>query len=220
MPPPAVKPGEVYGRLTILEEMGRTPNRNRIYLCQCSCGRQAQINSSSIRSGKTSSCGCLRLEATACKGRATRTHGESHSATPEYRAWSGMKARCYTPTNKDFSKYGGRGIAVCSQWLQSYETFLNDVGRRPSSCHSLDRIDVEGDYTPSNIRWATPKEQSRNKRTNILIEAFNKVQTISAWAEETGLKDVTIRQRLLLGWDPEESVSVLPRQRRKIKPND
>ena len=99
--------------------------------------------------------------------------------TPEYTAWRNMKARCYKKSNKDFKNYGGRGICVCDEWLNSYQTFLKDMGRRPSSEHSIDRIDNDGDYKPSNCRWATHTEQNRNKGTSI----------VKSWilAEEIGI---------------------------------
>jgi hypothetical protein len=93
-------------------------------------------------------------------------HGENRVGrmTVEYRAWANMKTRCLNPRIWNYDRYGGRGITVCNRWSDSYEAFLADVGRRPSPTHSLDRIDVNGDYEPGNVRWATPTEQAQNRR--------------------------------------------------------
>lgn len=96
------------------------------------------------------------------------THGMSRS--PEHNAWARMIQRCENPNEGGYKNYGGRGIRVCAEWRASFSAFLRDMGRRPSGIHSIDRIDVDGDYAPGNCRWATPSEQSRNRRVNKLTE--------------------------------------------------
>ena len=93
-----------------------------------------------------------------------KTHGESKTRSVEYGTWSRVKTRCYNQKSKDYKDYGGRGIKMCDSWLNSYESFLRDMGRRPKGRYSLDRINVNGNYEPSNCRWATDKEQANNKR--------------------------------------------------------
>lgn len=159
--------GQVFGRLTVIAEgetkrMGAAKNPYRHWVCQCSCGQQCSVVGAKLAAGKTQSCGCLYRESI---GNLSRTHGETGSkATKEYIAWAAMKARCYNPNGAKYAEWGGRGITVCRQWLGSYETFLADMGRAPSAKHSLDRIDVNGNYEPSNCRWATAAEQGNNKR--------------------------------------------------------
>jgi len=117
--------------------------------------------------GKTRSCGCRIIQVLTANGYAMRQHGESKSvgraASPEYRTWDGMKERCRNPNHKAYANYGGRGISVCERWLD-FESFLLDMGRRPSPTHSIDRINNDGNYEPGNCRWATRDEQNRNQR--------------------------------------------------------
>ncbi len=141
------------------------------------------------------SCGCLRIEA-------HTTHGATvnQQTTPEYRAWFGMKQRCYYKTHIQFKDYGGRGIRVCDRWRDSFENFLADMGPRPSRAYSLDRFpDMHGDYEPSNCRWATSSEQHRNRRNNRLITFGGETRCITAWAEAYGINPSTLHHRLKRG---------------------
>ena len=145
--------------LVVLEFAGLAKSRDYTYKCQCDCGRIAIVKGTFMRHGQTKSCGCRRWTG-------HPRHGDAKKAqrSPEYTAWCHMKKRCSVETDPAFPNYGGRGISVCSEWTASYEQFLKDVGRRPSSVHSLDRIDVNGNYEPSNVRWATKAVQGTNKR--------------------------------------------------------
>jgi hypothetical protein len=143
-----------FGRLVVLEVLPSS-----LAKCLCECGSSKLIRIDRLRSGNTKSCGCLKRE---MKIKQLRKHGLRHSS--EYTSWRGMKNRCYLRSNKFFSHYGGRGIRVCDRWINSFANFFEDMGRKPTPTHSIDRIDVNGDYEPSNCRWATKTEQSRNKR--------------------------------------------------------
>lgn len=135
------------------------------------------------------------------------SHGMAR--TPEYRSWSHMKSRCANPKDPDWKMYGGRGIAVCERWTSSFLAFLEDVGLRPSSEHSLDRFpDRDGNYEPGNVRWANPTEQSRNRDWGTFVEHDGDKVRLSILAEGAGLTAGTIRRRIARGWKLETALSV------------
>lgn len=158
----AIEAGDRFGRLVVVREMPRAGAR-RVMECLCDCGTRKAVKVGLLRKG-TQSCGCFRSEKTAERGRAFRTHGEAANRTPEYAAWQSMIRRCTGVNGPKYHLYGGRGISVCDRWRDSYEAFLADVGRRPGSGYSLDRIDANGNYEPGNVRWADIYTQNRNRR--------------------------------------------------------
>jgi hypothetical protein len=135
-------------------------------------------------------------------------HGDARRGekTAEFRIWSGMISRCYNSYADGFEHYGGRGIRVSRRWLRSYSRFLGDMGRRPSSRHSIDRIDVNGHYEPSNCHWATPAEQGRNRRNNKFLTLYGETKSYDAWAETTGINRTTLLMRVKAGWSDQEAL--------------
>lgn len=131
-----------------------------------------------------------------------RKHGETgkNGATPEYRSWTAMRARCSNPKLKEYSRYGGRGITVCERW-QSYENFLADMGRRPSLQHTIDRIDVNQGYFKENCRWSTFVEQANNRTKHTYLEVDGVVKTQAQWLKNYNLNKATFKTRLKNGWD-------------------
>lgn len=187
--------GQRYGRLVVIGHLGVVKG-NRHWLCQCDCGELRSTQISALKSGKTQSCGCMAREMTSER---SVTHGMTMS--PEFNVWCSMKKRCNNPSHKSYKDYGGRGIRVCERWLNSFENFLSDVGERPSPKHSLDRFpDQNGNYEPDNVRWATIKEQQRNRRSNTLLTFNGVTLTIIEWSERTGLSKGCISMRIGYGW--------------------
>lgn len=185
--------GEKYGRLLVLE---RSKNKNKV-TCLCDCGNNIDVYVRHIRNGHTKSCGCIRKE---------KLHGMS--GTKEYKAWQGMIGRCEKPSKyHNYHLYGGRGIIVCDRW-HDFKEFYADMGNCPINM-SLDRIDNNGNYEPSNCRWASAKEQSNNKRTNTLIAFNGQTKTMKQWAEEFNIPYERLCQRIKRDrWPIERALSV------------
>jgi hypothetical protein len=181
---------ETTGRITSVGPVFVSDNiKKQVYLCECGNYFACSINS--VKHGRTKSCGCLLKEKSSEQGKSKKTHGQSKrlsgSSTPEYNAWIGMKERVFNEKSISYDLYGGRGIAICERWLDPFSGFFNffhDMGRRPSPDHSIDRINVDGDYSPENCRWATSVTQANNKRNNRIINAFGRSQTLAMWARE------------------------------------
>lgn len=193
--------GRIFGRLVVLERTATPPHISRrcrtYWLCRCSCGSTKAIPSETLLTGRSKSCGCLHLEIIANRGRASKTHGASK--TPEYRVWAAMKRRCSLSKGWSHRDYIERGISVCARW-QSFESFFEDMGPRPSRKHSLDRTDNDGPYSKKNCQWALPLDQANNRRSNRFIEYQGRRQTLAQWSRETGIASLTIRNRLGYGW--------------------
>lgn len=173
--------GETFGRLKVLSLEGRT--RKAFYWkCICECGGSTIVEGSQMVSGHIRSCGCLWIEVT--KERAS-THGMTNSR--EYSVWCNMQNRCKNPNIPHYDRYGGRGITICQRWDESFEQFIGDMGRMPDANSSIERNDNDGNYEPSNCRWATPKEQARNRRSSAIVSFDGESLCIAEWAERLGL---------------------------------
>jgi len=194
--------GQKFHKLTVIEYAGKDKWNQSRWLCQCSCGKTKIILGYCLTRGTTCSCGCLRKEAAK---KNNITHG--YRKTRLYRIWRGMINRCANPNDRGYYNYGGRGISVCSRWLK-FENFLQDMGEPPSSKHSIDRIDNNDGYRPANCRWATHKENSRNKRYHRYITHCNKTKLLIEWAEEISIPYSTLWKRVCkYGWSIEDALT-------------
>lgn len=140
--------------------------------------------------------------------------------TSEFRAWRQMRSRCYDENMGGYENYGGRGITVCARWVESFENFLEDMGEKPSPQHSLDRRSNDGNYEPSNCRWATKLEQDNNRRTNRILEFRGQRKTMSQWARELNINPVTIFSRLDDGWSVERALGTAVARRARMITHD
>jgi hypothetical protein len=197
--------GQRLGRLVVLRAAGRDVRGCFKWECLCDCGNKTVVSRNNLKDNEsrpgTRSCGCWQREV----GKNNRTHGLTK--TPEHYTWGGMLNRCRNPNNPSFSYYGARGITVCERWQNSFEAFLADMGPKPSTGHSLDRIDVNGHYEPANCRWATRSEQNSNTRQNTFITFRGECRTQQEWSTITGIPRGTIHYRLKAGWPTEMALA-------------
>lgn len=177
--------------------------RDRMANCICHCGTRFSAAASKVKSGHTKSCGCLKRAA----GEAHfKTHGLKNRR--EYNVWCAMRDRCTNPNTKQYPNYGGRGIRVCDEWMVSVEAFLRDMGDCPKGL-SLERVDTNGNYEPSNCRWATITEQNRNKRNSIMVTYRGVTKNLADLAEEVGLPYKKLRYRIKEGMAADVAVPML-----------
>ena len=217
--------GQRYGRLLVLSQAGRQGSFV-CWLCRCDCGVERVFCGNNLRRGLSTSCGCRKKEVSGARfSKMNLSHGQSFvgRVSEEYKIWANMLYRCRTESAPNFENYGGRGIKVCIRW-ETFESFFQDLGPRPSPEHSIDRRDNDLHYScgkcrecvkrgwTRNVFWATRAEQAANRRTTILIEYKGKVQSISDWHKETGLSRRTIAGRYKKGLPPEQIFAPVARQ--------
>jgi len=191
--------GKKFNRLTVNYRNGSkiTPNgtKRALWFCTCDCGKTINVESQSIRTGNTKSCGCLEKELNIKR---STTH--NMRSTPEYDIWASAKQRVSNPNNKGFKNYGGRGIRMSKLWFNSFSEFIKDMGKRPSVNYTIERIDNNGNYCKENCKWATRKVQGNNTRHCKYIEYDGEIKTLTQWCEYLNLPYHTIKRRLYRGW--------------------
>ena len=196
--------GQRFGRLIVIREVGRNTAGSALWLCKCDCGGEKTVSSYHLRSGITQSCGCIKREQNV---EMFTTHGETH--TPLYKLWGGIKNRCYNPNEPKYANYGGRGIKVCSEWESSYESFKNwclQNGYKKGL--TIERKDVDGDYSPQNCIFATQKVQQNNRTNNHRITYQGVNKTLSEWADYIGMGYKVLEHRINRGWSIEDALTI------------
>lgn len=185
--------GEKYNNLTIIKEVEKRNNR-RHFLCKCDCGNEKIIRIDGITSGHAKTCGCLQLQV-------AKKHG--FFGTRIYQTWVQMKARCFNEQHKHYKDYGGRGITVCDEWKDDFMTYYYwSIDNGYAENLSIDRIENDGNYEPSNCRWVSMQMQANNKRNNRLIEYNNQTHTLAEWSRILGINYKTLKARIItMCWD-------------------
>lgn len=196
--------GHRFGRLIVIKAAGSNKQGKAIWECLCDCGAVKKVLGSSLRLATTTSCGCYQRENAS---RNQSRHGMYKTKT--YKAWQEMKARCYNHRHHKYPIYGGRGIKVCDRWLDAFENFYEDMGECLGNEYSLDRYpDQNGNYEPSNCRWATAKQQANNRRMCNYYDYNGQTLTLAEWAEVTGLPYSMLYQRIRrLGWSIDKALT-------------
>lgn len=185
-----------FGRLTVVKNAGANSKGEYFWECQCSCGNTIIVRGSNLRNKKTASCGCLTRDR-------MLTHG--HSNTRLYGIWGGMKSRCYNKNVVAFANYGGRGIVVCDEWKEDFKAFYGwAMANGYSEELSIDRINPNGNYEPSNCRWATSQCQAINRRSSHKIKYNNKTYCISELSRLFNIPRETLRRKLKNSCDVEK----------------
>lgn len=195
--------GQRFGRLRVLAQSSERKSGRVAWVCICDCGKEKIVTGHDLV-GSVRSCGCLHSEtASQMARRCNTTHGMT--LTPTYRSWQSMIARCTASKSPDYKDYGAAGITVCDRWLNSFEAFLEDMGERPKG-KTLDRVDNRSGYHPGNCRWATPKQQARNRRNNRSLTCQGETLLLAEWVERTGIPKSTILNRLYRGKTVEQAL--------------
>lgn len=210
--------GQRFGHLTVIGRYGTARKGEAAkWQCLCDCGNTAIVTSSNLRYGNQVSCGCQRIKKSLLN---IARYNEQHRSTRNrriFRIWVGMRNRCGNPQNDSYPYYGGRGIAVCDEW-KKYELFENwALSSGYLENLTLDRIDVNGPYSPDNCRWVTMKEQAYNRRDNRRISYQGKCLTITEWAKILKCSPSCLYYRLDAGWPIEEVLSLPPNRRKRHK---
>lgn len=195
--------GQKFGRLTAIEIVGKTKHGLMVWRCRCECGNYSRVPVGALRGAAIRSCGCLAREGNHL------THGQARKGKVcrEWIVWQSAKNRCFNPSTIGYLDYGGRGIKMCERWKNSFEAFLEDMGRCPVG-KVIDRINNDGDYKPGNCRWATTFEQNNNKRNVPKITHDGKTLTKSEWDLERGYPIGTVARRIFEGCSVEKALTM------------
>jgi len=207
--------GQKFNRLTAIEPCYCKKGKGWYWKFKCDCGNEKVMFLSAVKNGYSKSCGCLTREVASVRGKSNTKHGLSKH--PLYKKWRGIKQRCFLKSRDGYENYGGRGITMCDEWLgkNGFYNFYNwAIQNGYKKGLTIDRIDVNGNYEPTNCRWVTMKTQGNNRRNNKLIEYKGTTHTIAEWADIIGVNRSNIHNRLHNGWTIEEALTIPKGERR------
>ena len=193
-----IEDGDRHNMLVAVALSHKTSN-GQYWTFACDCGKSKVIRAADVVGHKQKSCGCLSV-----------THGNTRGgkSSPTHMSWVAMRERCTNPKMMAYANYGGRGITICSQWANDFTQFLADMGERPSKDHSIDRIDTNGNYEPSNCRWATSTEQNQNRRNMVMVTVGDETLCVAEWSRRFGVPHDTIWRRMnVMNWSAEKAVT-------------
>jgi hypothetical protein len=203
--------GKQFGLLTVIS--AGKPNCRisssrsyRYWKCHCDCGSTLNVREDCLTKRGQKSCGCLRENR-----RKIRPKNHGMSSTNEYRIWSDIKTRTTNSRHRSSMHYKHRGITMCKRWSESFMAFYRDMGPRPSPSHTVERLNNDKGYSPSNCTWATMDEQAKNKRNNVLLTIGSETHCVAEWSRISGTPKTTIFARINRGWPPEDAVFRAPR---------
>ncbi len=207
-----IKTDDIFGYWKVIE-FAFSRRGKKLFLCECKCGTRRVVLAAGLRRGTSKSCGCFRnfitIKRSTIHGAAKRLFRLS-----EYTTWKAMIQRCENPNNNSYYRYGGRGIIVCQRW-KSFQNFFSDMGKKPFQKFTLDRINNDGNYEPSNCRWADYLTQANNSSQNIILTFNGTSAGISAWSKICGLPSRLIRERVNHGWTVARSLTQPTQKQRK-----
>lgn len=182
--------------------VSRLPSGKVKHLFRCFCGKAFEAIRGDVNRGHTKSCGCLVRTDDHRNLASTRSTKHGMSNTPTWNSWSAMRKRCLNRNDKDYKRYGSKGITICAEW-DSFDIFFRDMGNRPEG-KTLDRIDTLGNYGPSNCRWATATEQANNRTTTNILTFIGTTHAVAEWARILEVKEDTLANRVRHGWSTEQ----------------
>lgn len=193
--------GKTYNMLTVIKRLPNDSSGATVWECQCECGRITKVRSNNLKNGNVKSCGCLKHRST------STTHNKSN--TKLYGIWNAMRQRCYNPNYHAYKNYGGRGITICDDWVNSFNNFYNwAINNGYQEGLSIERINVDDNYYPNNCTWITLAQQAQNRRSCHMFCYNNKKQNLSQWCNELGLDYKLVHNRIFkLNWSFERAIS-------------
>lgn len=207
--------GRQFGRLAVVR-LAEKRNGRTMWQCRCECGTVKDVQSAQLKGSRTTSCGCQRSENMVARNLKHGMGGKDRP--PEFTVWLNMRTRCFSPSDKKYADYGGRGITVEEPWASDFAAFYRDMGPRPARGYEIDRINNDGNYKPGNCRWVPHIDNVNNRRNSAYVEWRGEKLTIAEWSKRVGISDRTIWMRLnKLKWDVERTMTQPLRADRRRK---